>query len=234
MRKIVKWLLKKVKGHLSTPLPCYFFLLIITIILLIFGLCIPSDVFKNVGYSLLASIIAAVFIDIGNTKAAHREELREFHILTAGYINAFNELREAVVNAYEMRYDYDKKKRTFEQWIEAALNPNYTDEELSEKDFFDIAWEIEWVITRIRKNSIILSNRFIEYLQLTIVTDDYRRHVNRVEAICGVIEREFDEGKYKYAEKNIIEKLLPCFLANHPQFKEMFETPYSLNDDEII
>ena len=36
------------------------------------------------------------------------------------------------------------------------------------------------------------------------------------------------------AKKNIVEKLLPCFLANHPQFKEMFETPYSLNDDEII
>ena len=96
------------KEFFSTPVMAYTILLLINIVLLIHGFQADCDLSKNIGNSLLASIVAALLIDAGNTRALHESEKRQLKILKEELIYAFRHLRETAENLYDSWYDGDK------------------------------------------------------------------------------------------------------------------------------
>lgn len=235
MDKLKKWY----KNHFTTQLWIYVVLLSFGILLCLFPLSCKGkgegEFFSGIGSGIIASVIVSISIDYGNTKLQLENEKKQFLELNAEYRYAFGDLREAVVRAYEQRFGYIDKQRHFTGWLDEALNFDDADdalEELTSDERFDIVWEIESAIIRIKRVGIQLQQNLTMYLNLPDNTSEYRRHVKHVIIFCGYIEKHFDNEEYARGASMIKRQLIPSFIENHPTYKDSFEEPYSMNGED--
>lgn len=217
--------------YLSTPIIFYVLLILITIALLIYGYSVDNSLSKNVGYSLLASLIASIIIDIGNTRVHYNNEVEQLNIISAEFRYDILGLKEAAIRAYEARYSSDSGKHTFTKWLEMAFDMDYKGDGLTDEDFDYVVWTIQFQITKIKKSSIELNERFLNHISISLITEEDRVLVRRIAAVSSVIEREFDEKKYHYAIKNIVQRLIPCAIKMYPYMENEFNGEYSADED---
>lgn len=217
--------------YLSTPFIVYAFLILITIALLICGYSVDNALSINVGYSLLASLIASILIDIGNTRVHYNNEVEQLNILSAEFKYDILGLKGAAIRAYEARYSSDSGRYIFAKWLEMAFDMDYKDDGLTDEDFDYIVWTIQFQITKIKKSSIELNERFLNHISISLITEEDRRLVRRIAAVSSIIEREFDEKKYHYAIKNIVQRLIPCAIIMYPYMEKEFNEEYSADED---
>ena len=121
--------------NFSTPMGAYVLLFFATALFLWHGLTSHCDFTKNVGYSLFASIIAAAFIDIGNTHAKNNAEKRQFNIIKEELKYAFRNLRETAENLYDCYSDGNQSNLSFYQRIDFLVDPNlYSSKQFNPKE----------------------------------------------------------------------------------------------------
>ena len=125
-KKYIETIKSLCEYHLSTPVTAYLFLLLLTIIMLLIGIIMHCGFTLNVGYSLLASLVAAIFIDIGNTRTIHESEKRQFNIMKEEIVYAFRNLRDSVDMSYSYWYESDTSKKSFQSRVSCLLSPKLT------------------------------------------------------------------------------------------------------------
>lgn len=220
-----------IEKYLSTPIKIYVILFLITIVFLFCGFQYNCVFAQNVGYSLLASLIAGSLIDLGNTRAYLKAEKKQLDIITAEFHCGVMGLKDAVVRAYTERYCDDHSRHTFDKWLELALDMEFKADKLTDEDMRYVVWEIQYQVSKIQKASAVLQERLMQHVSLSIVTEEDRRNVRRITTISSFIEGQLEKGKYKSAIKNIEQRLIPYYLEINPKATADFREEYQADED---
>lgn len=225
-------MLKAIRKSLSAPWWVYLILSSITIVCLIIGFVFGSSLLSNVGYSLMASVIVAFVVDIGNTKVAHQREEREFTIITAEYYHSFMRLREKVVEISEYRDGLNiGEKHTFSEWLTKAAIPEFDEKDLSLQEFENILLDLRIQIGRIGKAADSLEASRNQYINNSLFTEEFRRQLKRVLFMTGDIDRHFERGEFREAIHIIDSHLIPFFVKNNPGYGKYFTEEYNTEED---
>lgn len=216
-----------IKGKISTPIWIYAILFFGSLLMIRCGTDSICEIAKNVGYSVFASVIAALLIDVGNSQVERKKLEKELRLINSEFRNAFIDLHDSVVTAYEIRYGDDGKKRKFQQWVELALRERRDDEGLSDDEMFDVTWEVQWCLCKISKTSEVLIDRLMDHISLSLANDVYRSQVKHIRAVSYILQKDLDKECYSQVINSINRQLVPSFLKIHPEYTQMFETEYS-------
>lgn len=217
------------KEFFSTPVMAYTILLLINIVLLIHGFQADCDFSKNIGYSLLASIVAALLIDAGNTRALHESEKRQLKILKEELIYAFRQLRETAENLYDSWYDGDKSKLSFYQRIDLLSDPELSAVKKTEQR--EILLGFSYPIEKIKDDSAKLLQRLYDNSSLSIITAEQRKQVRQINNRANLIYTYFKSGKEVFAVKCIKTRLLPFYFEFEPEEESQFTEEFRLDVD---
>lgn len=219
------------KKHFSTPIWAYVLLALTTAALLIHGFLLTCDFTKNVGYSLLASLVAALLIDFGNTSALHESDKRQYQILKEELVSSFRNLREMVDNSYAFYSDDDNLKLSFYQRVDYLLDLNSKKPDVVDRgDIFSL---FQFSIEHIRDDSAKLLHRLYNNTSLSSITDAQRKQVRQINNRADLIYKLFAKGQGAFAVKCIISRLLPIYFDLEPDEKTQFVEEYYLYPDEI-
>ena len=113
--------MKMRKGFISAPLWVYIILSVVTIGSLVIGTSCDSELLKNTGYSLFASLVVAFVIDVGNTITSRKRDEKLFRIITKDYVSAFLRLRESAIGLCDDGDLSENEEHTFKEWLNKAI-----------------------------------------------------------------------------------------------------------------
>ncbi|MCQ2513721.1 MAG: hypothetical protein MJ089_01330 [Ruminococcus sp.] len=107
-------LLNKIRQYLNVPIFIYFILLILSLFFISIQLwgnsTIVKSIFPNIGYSLVASVCAAVFIDIGNNIKYYNKQKKQFVFLTYEHYELINNftftINTFILELNDIKYEY--------------------------------------------------------------------------------------------------------------------------------
>ena len=224
------------KQHFSTPIWVYLLIAVCTILLFLLAYISPmnwSSLFKNVGYSLIASMIAALLIDLGTTKIQRTRQQEQYEILIAECKRRCRALVDSVVEAADMRGEkFDNDTFDFSTWGQKALAPNK--EGLTEDHYWNVLFEVAYPVTKIRESAAQLYESSMYFLDNENFSVQFRRDLNNLVSMCRYIERIFDHENFDQFSKAVTLRFPKSIIGVFPDLADDFTRKYPApnHDDE--
>lgn len=230
---VFKCIMMWYKKHFDTPIWVYLTVLLVVIALLVVPhLLVCEDILGalliNVGYSVTASLVFAIIVDIGNTIRENKKKRQIVSILTAEWRRTFFVLRTRVQEVAETKYGSDSVKRTFSEWLAIALQREQEDED----EYWGYVYDVVYPISKIKSTSAVLLDRAIMHLDDLEDANGFRSALKSIEAVSSIICRSFDDDECEKLEYRIDKVLIPKFLKLYPEYEELFVQPYDCSDEE--
>lgn len=222
------------KKHFGTPIWVYIAVLLVAIALLVVPQLLVCEsllgsLLTNVGYSVTASLVFAVIVDIGNTVRENEKKRQITSIITAEWRREFFSLRASVQEVVETKYGSDSEKRTFTEWLQLALQK---DADADDDEYWKYVYEVIYPIGKIKSSATVLLDRTIMHLDDLDDAQGFRAAVKNIAAVSSIICRSFDEEEYDKLQYRIDKVLIPKFLGLYPEYKVFFEEPYNTSDED--
>ena len=201
--------------------------------MLIIGKYKMSKLAENIGYSLLASLVATIIIDIGNTRARVDAEFQQHEALTEELRYAINDLKDTVVMQYESYNENTKGNTNFEQCIDYLLTLEYKKTKsikTANEEFMYIGESIARPINRIKRACEMLDKTIYYNTDISILPKEERKKIRTIGKVASMIDKSFEVRKYRFGMKNIIKKLLPAIYEYDDKLKDEFENNISIDE----
>ncbi len=223
--KFIKKKYNEIKKCFSVPIYIYVMLLVISVILMVVQICdckFAKDVLANIGYSLFASLIAAVFIDYGNNKLHNQKQLKEFSQLTYEHSELANDFYFSISGLYKQIYSSQPPDVSFSEMVDNILDPDYKMYNVKKQAHKECIDAIVSFLKKFCTESQNLENKLVDHIENRYSTGSYRHQLRMIKYYSEKIINLIDNGNYACASDLIIYKLFPAIAKTHPDTSEFF------------
>ena len=232
---------EKSKICITTPWWIYLSSATLAIIFLVFSLfliksdCGPQgdawwgNLFLNVGYGTIASVVVTFLVDIGNTKRQQIQDKKEFDRLNAELKELCAELpSEMYIAVYESFGYTNNEKRTFEQWTKTLFVDGAIDNGVHEREIKNITqhiFEIKKAIAQLKRDSRIFGNN-------PYVNDEYEKKLNKLRSCASIVIRNSNEYNYTVCSQKIAQQLKDSIIELYDDLTVDYTRIYNEEDYE--
>ncbi len=184
-----------------------------------------SEISKNVGFSLLASAIAAFILDTSiKTKQNKKDKIDKTRLLSDLKYECEDILSEVTV-AFSFCYEIDEQKRTYMQWIEELFD----EKNMCEKNKSEIRYFIQ-KIKDVRKCAIKTRDNCKFFYNNREVDEELEKILKGIISKCYTIENWSNSIKHHDFLLNTFDSLKYDILSAFPDLKTAFEEEYNYED----
>ncbi len=210
-----------IQKHFSAPLSVYLIILVLSIVLMLSQVWWPvnftKNVLANIGYSLIASWVAAILVDYGNNKILNRKSLREFKQLTGDHEQLAHDFYNTINWMYEKKYRVDYDNITFGEMIDNILDPNFEYYNVSEQDRQECISEILCILNQFHSESKQLEKTLEEHIENPYSTGHFRSLLRNLTYEANEAIKAINNENYDWAAEVIIYNFNPIVVELYPE-----------------
>lgn len=221
--KCIKNKYHSIQKRFSAPLNVYLIILAVSIVLMLSQTWWSCDFTKNalanIGYSLLASWMAAILVDYGNNKIQNKKQLKEFKQLIDNHNLLANSFFVTICGMYEEKYK-PQTDITFAEMIDNILDPSFENYGVSQQDHEECVSEIISFLKSFDSESRELKETLVEHIENPYCTGYFRIHLDMIAYYARDSLQSIEMNNTDWAAERIIYKLFPTIVEIYPEMEE--------------
>lgn len=229
------------RRNLSTPAKVYVIASICAVVFLIISVILSfckcnacncswwSNLFLNVGYGTVASILVTLFVDIGNTKRQRIIDHRMFIRLNASLKELCADLPCEMNTAVYEAFGYDDNdKRTFAQWSQKLFSDGVKESEKQKREIDHIIQQI----AAIKKEATQLKSDLRFQPNNQYVTSEFEEKLKRLLRACSRITLDAKTMQYPSCARTIAEDFGQAVVDLYEELSADYSCSY--NEEDFI
>lgn len=169
-----------------------------------------GNLFLNVGYGTIASIVVTLLVDIGNTARQQKQDKKAFERLNAELRELCAELpSEMYIAVYETFGYADSQKHTFKEWTQKLFEDCQAERNKQEREITSIVQHVSAIhkaASQLKSDIRIISNN-------AFVDEEYERKLSKLMSACSRLKRNAAEETYVVCIKLITDDLTNAIVA---------------------
>lgn len=211
----------------STPMGIYIVIFVISAVFIVIGNLADGyegDIPKNVGYSLLATVISSFIIDKANTKKQRDNDKLIAERLLSELSDECEDILSEVVLATQECIGISEDKFSYEEWVKLLFN---TDTEI-EKHISEINYFTQ-TITTVRQTAQKTIDVCKHYYNNSAINNELEKNLKRICSLCQSIEARVKSKHYERCI-SLLNMLRDTIIKQFPNLSNEFLIEYNHDD----
>ena len=225
-KKNIKFKYYQIQKHFSAPFYFYLVILLVSICMILLQVWwdnkITRNALANIGYSLMASWLAAILVDYGNNKILNQRKLREFNQLTFNHNQLAFDFYIIVSGIYEEKYGSGKDDIAFGEMIDNMLDPYCENYNVSEQEHEKCISEVLHILNQFYSESKKLKKTLEEHIENPYSTGRFRSQLELIAYETNEAVEAINQKNYDWAAETIIYNLIPIIAEIYPETQDYY------------